>query len=276
MALTEPAASTGRRATSPSRLELVLRQVEYWKTVYSRTWKGTVVSSFVTPLLYVAAMGLLLGGFIDAGDAQLDGAPTYLAYIAPGLLAAHVMQTAVGEVTWPVMGMIKWNKTYIGMIATPLGIRDIVAAHFGFVLFRVATTAAVFMVVLGFFGVYTSLVGALVAYLVQLLVGLAFGTLLYAYSAGTRSEAAFSLVYRLGVVPLFLFSGAFFPISNLATPLEWLARVTPLWHGVDLTRMLTLGNVDVGLALVHVAYLAAMVALGWWLAVRRLHRRLVV
>ncbi|HEU4512767.1 MAG TPA: ABC transporter permease [Nocardioidaceae bacterium] len=276
MAVTNPAPPTGRRPDSPSRLELVLRQVEYWKTVYLRTWKGSAVSSFVTPLLYVAAMGLLLGGFIDSGDAQLEGAPTYLAYIAPGLLAAHVMQTAVGEVLWPVMGMIKWNKTYIGMIATPLGIKDIVAAHFGFVLFRVGTTAAVFMVVLAFFGVYTSLSGALAAFAVQLLIGLAFGTLLYAYSAGLKSEAGFALVYRLGVVPLFLFSGAFFPISNLSAPLEWLARVTPLWHGVDLTRMLTLGNVDVGLALVHVVYLLAMVAVGWWLAVRRLHRRLVV
>lgn len=264
------------RPTSPSRLELVLRQAEYWKTVYLRTWKGSAVSSFVTPLLYVAAMGLLLGGFIDSGDAQLEGASTYLAYIAPGLLAAHVMQTAVGEVLWPVMGMIKWNKTYIGMIATPLGIADIVAAHFAFVLFRVGTTAAVFMVVLGFFGVYTSLTGAVAAFGVQLLIGLAFGSLLYAYSAGLKSEAGFALVYRLGVVPLFLFSGAFFPISNLSAPLEWLARVTPLWHGVDLTRMLTLGNVDPALALVHVAYLVVMAAVGWWLAVRRLRRRLVV
>jgi lipooligosaccharide transport system permease protein len=140
----------------------------------------------------------------------------------------------------------------------------------------VGTTAAVFMVVLGFFGVYTSLAGALAAFGVQLLIGLAFGSLLYAYSAGLKSEAGFALVYRLGVVPLFLFSGAFFPISNLSAPLEWLARVTPLWHGVDLTRMLTLGNVDPALAVVHVAYLVAMAAVGWWLAIRRLRRRLVV
>lgn len=268
--------ATTTRPATPGRVELVLRQAEYWKTVYRRTWKGSAVTSFVTPLFYVAAMGVLLGGFIDSGSADLEGAPSYLAYIAPGLLAAHIMQTATGEVMWPVFGAIKWNKTYIGMIATPLDVADIVAAHFAFVLFRVATTAAVFMVVLGFFGVYDSWAGALGAFLVQLLLGLAFGTVLYAYTAGLKSEAGFALVYRLVVIPLFLFSGAFFPIANLSAPLEWLARITPLWHGVDLTRMLTLGNLDVSMALVHVAYLVVMAAAGWWLSVRRLRRRLVV
>lgn len=263
-------------ATSPSRVALVLRQTAYWVTVYRRTWKGSAVSSFLTPLLYVAAMGVLLGGYIDAGGAQLEGAPSYLAFIAPGLLAAHIMQTAAGEVMWPVYGMIKWNKTYLGMIATPLGISDIVAAHLMFVLFRVATTSVVFLAVLGFFDVYTSWVGAVGAFLVQLLVGLAFGSVIYGYTAGLSSEAGFTVVYRLGVIPLFLFSGAFFPIENLSAPLEWLARLTPLWHGVDLTRMLTLGKLDLATAAVHVAYLAVMSAVGWWWSVRRLKRRLIV
>jgi lipooligosaccharide transport system permease protein len=269
-ATTRPAgpASRGRAAR-------VLSQAAYWTTVYRRTWKGSAISSFITPLLYVAAMGILLGGYIDAADAQLGGAPTYLAYVAPGLLAAHVMQTASGEVLWPVMGMIKWNKTYYGMIATPLTTADIVAAQLLYVLFRVATTAAVFMAVMAFFGVYTSLPGALLAFGVQLLVGLAFGSVIFGYTAGLSSEAGFALIYRLVIVPLFLFSGAFFPIANLSAPLEWLARLTPLWHGVDLTRMLTLGSVDGSLALVHLAYLGAMSALGWWWAVRRLTNRLI-
>ncbi len=173
------------------------------------------------------------------------------------------------------MGAIKWNKTYYGMIATPLTPADIVAAHLAYVLFRVATTAAVFMLVLGLFGVYASWGGAVLAFGVQLLVGLAFGSVIYGYSAGLSSEAGFALIYRLVLIPLFLFSGAFFPISNLSAPLEWLARLTPLWHGVDLTRMLTLDHVDGGLALVHLAYLTAMSALGWWWAVRRLTGRLI-
>ena len=96
------------------------RLVDYWSTVYRRTWKGSVISSFVTPLLYVLAMGVLLGGFIKGDPDQLEGATSYLAFVAPGMLAAQAMTTVFGEVTYPVMGMIKWHRTYYGMIATPL------------------------------------------------------------------------------------------------------------------------------------------------------------
>ncbi|HSE69161.1 MAG TPA: ABC transporter permease [Nocardioidaceae bacterium] len=274
--MSAPASTTRSGAPAPAgRLAMVLRQREYWSTVYRRTWRGSVISSFVSPLFYVAAMGVLLGGYVDAGDASLEGAPTYLAYIAPGLLAAHVMQTASGEVLWPVMGMIKWNKTYYGMIATPLSVADIVAAQLMFVLFRVGSTAAVFMLVMAVFGVFETVTGALLAFGVQLLIGMAFASVIFGYTAGLSSEAGFALIYRLVIVPLFLFSGAFFPISNLSAPLEWLARLTPLWHGVDLTRMLTIGSVDGSTALVHLAYLGVMSAFGWWWAVRRLTNRLV-
>ena len=78
-----------------------------------------MISSFVTPLLYVLAMGVLLGGFIEGDPAKLDGATSYLAFVAPGMVAAQAMTTVFGEVTYPVMGMVKWHKTYFGMIATP-------------------------------------------------------------------------------------------------------------------------------------------------------------
>jgi len=251
------------------------RLFDYWAIVYLRTWKGSVISSFVTPLLYVVAMGVLLGGFIAGDPARLDGAPTYLAFVAPGLVAAQTMTTVFGEVTYPVMGAVKWHKTYFSMIATPLGVGEVALAHLGFVTFRVATTSAVFLAVMTPFGVFGSWWGVLVAFAVQLLLGLAFATPVYAFSAGLRDESAFALVFRLGMIPLFLFSGAFFPIGNLDAPLEALARATPLWHGVDLTRMLTLGDVDWRLAAVHVAYLSVLAIAGWFWAVRRLTRRLI-
>jgi lipooligosaccharide transport system permease protein len=260
---------------APGRLALVGRQFDYWATVYRRTWKASIVSSFVAPLFYVLAMGVLLGGYVDRGGASVGGAPSYLAFVAPGLLAAHAMQTVVGEVTYPVMGAIKWHKSYFAMIATPLRVADVVAAHFGFVLFRVFTTSAVFALVLVPFGVYTSAPGAVGALLTATLVGLAFATPIYAFTAGLKNEAGFALIFRLFVIPLFLFSGAFFPITNMSVPLQWVARCTPLWHGVDLARMCTLGQYDVPLALVHVGYLVALAAVGWWLAVRRLTARLV-
>jgi lipooligosaccharide transport system permease protein len=251
------------------------RLFDYWAIVYRRTWKGSVVSSFVTPLFYVLAMGVLLGGFIEGDPAKLEGATSYLAFVAPGMIAAQAMTTAFGETTYPVMGMIKWHKTYFGMVATPLSIAEVVMAHLGFVLFRVATTCAVFIAVMAPFGVFSSVPGVIGAFFVQLLIGLAFATPIYAFSAGLKDESAFALVFRLGMIPLFLFSGAFFPVSNLDPWMEALARVTPLWHGVDLTRMLTLGEVDWSMAALHVAYLVVLALVGWFWAVRRLTKRMV-
>lgn len=275
--MSDPAATTRHTPSTPphSTAAGAWRLLDYWATVYRRTWKGSVISSFVTPLLYVLAMGVLLGGFIQADPATLDGATTYLAFVAPGMLAAQAMTTAFGEVTYPVMGMIKWQRIYYGMTASPLGTDEVILAHLGFVLFRVMTTCGVFTLVMAPFGVFSSVPGAVAGFLVQALVGLAFATPLYAFSAGLRDESAFPLLYRLGLIPLFLFSGAFFPISNLGPVLESLARITPLWHGVDLTRMLTLGQVDGWLALVHIAYLSLLAIAGWWWAQRRLARRMM-
>jgi lipooligosaccharide transport system permease protein len=251
------------------------RMADYWAVLYLRTWKGSVTQSFVVPLLYIVAMGVLLGGFIEGDPAELEGATSYLAFVAPGMLAAQSMTTVFGEVTYPVMGMIKWHRTYFAMIATPLGVPDIVFAHLGFVLFRVGAVSAVFLAVMAPFGVFESLGGVLIAFFVQLLIGLAFAAPIYALSAALRDESGFALVFRLGMIPMFLFSGAFFPVSNLDAWMEAVAKVTPLWHGVDLTRMLVLGQVDGSLALVHVAYLAALALAGWLLATRLLHKRLV-
>jgi lipooligosaccharide transport system permease protein len=137
-------------------------------------------------------------------------------------------------------------------------------------------TSAVFAAVLAPFDVYHSLLGAVGAWLVAVLVGVAIGLPVYAFSAGAPDESSFALVFRLGVIPQFLFSGAFFPIDNLSPLLETIARLTPLYQGVDLARMLTLGTLDAGPALVHLAYLLVMAAVGHVLAVRRLTRRLVV
>ncbi|MBD8869833.1 ABC transporter permease [Nocardioides donggukensis] len=258
----------------PSRWELAWRQSDYWLTVYRRTWRGSVITSFLTPLFYVLAMGVLLGGFIQVAPERLEGATSYLAFVAPGLVAAQSMQLVVGEVTYPVMGMVKWNRIAFGMTATPLGPADVVNAHLGFLVFRLATVSGVFLAVLAPFGVLTSPAGAVGAFLTQILVGLAFATPIYGLSAGLRNEAAFALVFRLGIIPMFLFSGAFFPVGNLSPALETLARLTPLWHGVDLTRMFTLGTLEAGPALVHLGYLLAMAGLGYLWVVRRLTRRL--
>ena len=254
---------------------LAPRVADYWLTVYRRTWKGSVISSFVTPLLYVLAMGVLLGGFIKGDPAKLEGATSYLMFVAPGMVAAQSMTLVFGEMTYPVMSAVKWHKTYFSMIATPLSVRDIVVAHLGFVMARVALTSAVFLLVLVPFGVYTSVLGGVVAFVVQLLIGIAFAAPVMALTASVKDESFFALIFRLGMIPMFLFSGAFFPVGNLAPFLGVVAKLTPLWQGVDLTRMLTVGDVRAGWALVHLVYLVALAAVGYVVVLRKLEQRLV-
>ena len=132
------------------------RQFDYWLTVYRRTWKGSIITSFVSPLFYVLAMGVLLGGFVHVPPSRLEGATSYLAFIVPGLIAAQAMQTAVFETTYPVMAAIKWHKSFYAQLASPLEVRDLANAMLMFTLFRVGATCGVYFVVMAPFGVFAS------------------------------------------------------------------------------------------------------------------------
>ncbi len=267
-----PAGVAGSGRLSP--VAGALRQLDYWLTVYRRTWRASIVTSFASPLFYVLAMGVLLGGFVDVPPSQLDGATSYLDFVVPGLIAAQAMQTAVFETTYPVMGAIKWHKSFYAQLATPLESRDLANAFLLFALFRVGTTCGVYFLVMAPFGVFATWWGPVVAWLATMLTGMAFATWTFAFSAHIKSEASFGLVFRLGLIPLFLFSGCFFPISNLGPVLELVARLTPLWHGVNLTRMFCLDTVDLSVAAVDVLVLVVVTAVGWYAAIRTLTRRL--
>ena len=257
-------------------MELVLRQNDYWLTVFKRTWRGSVVTYFLMPVLYLAAMGIGLGGYIDSDAAQARlGGLSYLAFIGPGLLATMAMQTAVSESTWPVMGMIKWHKVYQAMLATPMRVRDLLVGHFSFIAFRLLATSAVFVAVVAIFGVVSSVTGAVAAVFVGVLVGMAYTAPTFAFSGRLENDSGFAIIYRLGVIPMFLFSGAFFPVRQMPDAIEWLAYVMPVWHGVELSRMLTTDRLEWLPAALHVAYLGAWLAVGWWLAVKSFTKRLV-
>ncbi|HEX3929100.1 MAG TPA: ABC transporter permease [Nocardioides sp.] len=277
MASTSPAEVTSapfRDDRALTAWQGVGRQLDYHWTVYKRTWKSSAVSSFLSPLLYVVAMGVLLGRFVHVSPARLEGATSYLAFIVPGLIAAQAMQTALFETTYPVLAGIKWHKSFWAQLATPLATRDLANAMLAFAMFRVATTCGVYFLVMAPFGVFATWWGPLLAWLATVLVGMAFATWTFALSARVEGPDSFGLVFRLGMIPLFLFSGSFFPISNLGPVLAWVARCTPLWHGVSLTRMLCVDDVDPTTAAVNVAVLTCLLVVGWWLAVASLRRRL--
>ena len=259
-------------------MQLAPRLTDYWTTVLRRTWRGSVVTSFLMPLLYLAAMGVGLGSFVDSnGDSasQLGGV-SYLQFIAPGLLAITAMQTAISETTYPVMAGFKWQRFYFSMAASPLEVSDIVAGQLAFVAVRLALTSGVFIAVLAVFGALADSWAAPLALAAALLTGLAHAAPMTALSSRLKSESGFALVFRLAVLPMSLFSGAFFPISQLPDSVAWLAYLTPIWHGVDLTRMLTLGTVEWWPAVGHVGYLAAWLVVGWRLAVTGFAKRLAL
>ena len=242
-------------------------------TAHRHHWRSAAIGSVIEPVLFLAAMGLTLGTLVDRGPG-LPGGVGYLAFLAPGLLVAAAMQTATGESTYPVLGAIKWDRTYEAVLATPARPADLVAGHLLYVAFRVTTSAAAFLVVLLAFGAARSPLVVLTPP-VALLTGLAFAAPVTAMAARLEEDAAFAALQRFLLVPVFLFSGTFFPVAQLPAVLEWVACATPLWHGVALARDLALGTTEAGPALVHVGYLAGWVAVGTLLATRALSRRLV-
>jgi lipooligosaccharide transport system permease protein len=240
---------------------------------YRHFWRSSLISTVLEPVLFLAAMGLTLGVLVDRGPG-LPGGLSYLAFLAPGLLAAAAMQNASFESTYPVLGAIKWDKTYEAVLATPAGVRDILVGHLLYVAFRVGTSAALFLGVLVLFGAAASPLVVL-ALPAALLTGLAFAAPITAFAARVDNDTGFAALQRFLILPMFLFSGTFFPVSQLPAFFEWVAYVTPLWHGVALSRGLALGTLDAGSALLHVGYLLLWVVVGAVLALRSFRRRLV-
>lgn len=239
-----------------------LRAAEYFAVAYRRTWRGSVMTTFLNPVLYLAAMGVGLGSFVNhGGHGAALGHVSYLRFVAPALIASTAMQTAATESTFPVMAALKWRRTYEGMLATPLGVNDVMVGHLLWISIRILTSVTVYLAVVTAFGATTSPT-ALLAIPAGLLTGLAFAGPLVAFAATQENETLFVLVFRFGLIPLFLFSGTFFPISQLPAGLRVLAYCTPLWHGVDLCRSLALGTAGPGRTLVHFAYLTVVAAAG--------------
>lgn len=263
-------------ASAPTGLlDALGRQVDYWATAARRTWRGGFATAFITPLLYIAAMGVMLGRYVDASSPGVGGAPSYLHFVAPGLLAGQAMLLAFGDATYPVYGKVTWDKTYVGMIATPLRVVDVALGHLSAIVVRVTLSCAIFMIALSLFGLFGSWLGAFGALLACALVAFAFAAVIFGLSAGLRNDSAFPVIYRVVQVPMYLFSGAFFPLDAMPAVVQWLATLNPLWHGVQLARMAMLGEPAWSAIAGHAAVLLLIGAVGTWWSVRRLTHRLI-
>jgi lipooligosaccharide transport system permease protein len=253
----------------------VLRVVEREALVYRRLWRGSVFSHFVAPTLYLAAMGVGLGGLVDARN-QLTEGTTYAQFVAPGLLAATVMQSLVAESLWPVMGGIKWIRNFHAMAATSMTATDIFTGLLVWNALRVMISSAIFLAVALAFGALAS-PWAVLAIPAVVLCGISFAALVSAFTATQESDERFVLLMRIGVLPLFMFSGTFFPITQLPAWLQGLAWISPLWHGIELCRAATTGiapSGGAGVLVAHVLALVAFVAVGWLWGTRGFQNRL--
>jgi len=252
---------------------LSIRVFESEARVYRRTWRGSMISSFLNPILYLAAMGVGLGSLIDENlPGGVDGVP-YLTFLAPGLLVATAMQTGAGEGAWKVMAGMKWVKTYHAKLATPIGIRSLVAGHMLWAGARVLMVSVIFAVIMSAFRV-APLFQSLLAVGPAVLVGLAMAAVTTAFTSRLEEPTGLPLYFRFVVIPMFLFSGTFFPITQLPGWMQPIALATPMFHGVELSRAIVVGTEPAITWWVSVLYLLAWIAVGTVLAIGPFRRRL--
>ena len=247
--------------------------LEHHLTVYRRTWKGSLFMSFLSPVLFLAAMGLGLGSLIARGPVRTIDGVSYLVFLAPGLLAASAMQAAFVETTYPIMARIQWQRTYEGMLATPIAVLDVLVGEFGWLSFRLALSSCAFFFVMLLFGTVHSVL-AVLAIVAAILTGLAFAAPILSWTATRRTDQSFALIGRFVITPLFLLGGVFFPLHQLPQVIQGIAWLTPLAHGVALARSLSLGVLAPS-AGIHVAVLLLYAAIGITAARITLQRRLV-
>lgn len=234
--------------------------VEHNLRVYRRTWHGSIVSTFLMPLAFLAAMGLGLGSLVDRNPNGVEGLP-YVTFIAPGLLVANAMQSGFFLASYPVMGKIRWWHTYEAVLATPEGVLDVLLGELAWMALRMLQGAVVFAIVMVLFRA-TSSPWLIAAIPVAALTGLSFAAPVAVLSGIARNDTPFAVAQRFVILPLFLFGGAFFPLDRLPLVLQWATWALPLAHGVTLARALSAGTATLGPSLLHLAVLVAYAVAG--------------
>lgn len=246
---------------------------QWYARSYRRSWRATITTGLLNPIFFLLSIGVLLGGLVDKGTANLGGL-SYLEFVAPGLLAALAMQIGTNEGSFPVMAGLRWVRTYHAVVATPVRVAELITGLLAWAAARMLVAATIYAAVAAIAGAFSSPLAVLTPF-AAVLCGLAFASPMAALAGRVENSNALTAVFRFALLPIFLFSGTFFPIDRLPDWLRPIAWATPLWHGVSLCRDLGTGHVETLPTLGHVAYLLAFLGLGYVLAVRVISRRLL-
>ncbi|HEY0120119.1 MAG TPA: ABC transporter permease [Cellulomonas sp.] len=236
------------------------------RSARSTTWV-IVLTGFFEPVFYLLAMGIGLGRFIGDVTTSTGGTVSYAAFIAPALLAVSAMNGAVYDSTWNVFFKMRFGKLYDAMLATSLGPLDVALGEISYALLRGALYAGGFLTVMAVMGLTTSW-AALLALPAAVLVAFGFASLGMAVTSYMKTFQQMDWI-QFVMLPMFLFSATFYPVTIYPGPIQLLVKALPLWHGVELVRGLTTG-VLTGALWWHVAYYVVMIALGVTFTTRRL------
>jgi lipooligosaccharide transport system permease protein len=255
--ITPPLLLTGRKAP---------RIIERKLMVYRHLWV-MFIGGFFEPVFYLLSIRIGIGKLV--GHVNVGGhALTYAAFAAPALLAASAMNGAVFDSTFGVFFQLKYQKSFDAILATPVTVEALALGEIGWALVRGLIYATAFIAVMVLMGLVHSF-WAVLALPGATLIGFAFASVGLAASSYMRSWQDFEFV-QLSILPMFLFSATFYPLSTYPRALQLLVQCTPLYHGVAMERALTTGTIGVDL-FVHVLYLLAMGAIGVRAASRRMH-----
>ncbi|MBA3628934.1 MAG: ABC transporter permease [Actinobacteria bacterium] len=241
--------------------------------VFWRGWRSSMFLSVLGPVLFLTAMGLGLGSLVDP-NVQAFGGASYIAFFATGMLAANCMQSAAFSASYPMMSKLTWQRNYEAMLATPLEVRDIYFGELAWIGVTLAQQTIPFFAVMALFGIFDSPL-AVLAIPAAVLTGLGFGAAVMALTATLKTDEAYTWLFRFVVTPLFLLSGTFFPINDLPVWGVAAAQLTPLYHGIELIRGMTISNLTLVAGLTHLTYLLLFLAVGIVIGVRNLTHRLV-
>ena len=239
--------------------------------VYRHTWI-VLLSGFFEPLFYLGSIGFGLGALVGTVNGPGGGPISYQLFVAPALLGSAAMNGAIAEGTFNFFFKLRYNKTFESVLSTPLSPGDVAVGELVWALIRGGIYAMAFLIVMAVLGLIVS-PWVILAVPGALLIGFAFGAVGMAATSFMRTWQDFDLI-QLVILPLFLFSGTFYPLDAYPPALREIVQLTPLYQGVDLLRSLVVGHFDWSL-LVHVAYLVVMGIAGLVVVSRRLDKLLL-